>query len=114
MTGFNLLRNDGNGGSLTTYVNQSFIANKPSLTQYKDIFLPTDTGKQFRYRLQVLNAESITSSTVNSFILADVPNKPNVLPWKVVGNSDSTSLNIMIQPFTQNQTGGSMITSYQI
>lgn len=51
---------------------------------------------------------------MSAFILADVPDKPTVVPWKVIANSDSTSLDIMIQPFTPSQNGGSMITSYQI
>lgn len=36
LTGFNLYRDDGNGGSVTTEVDSAAIRDRPSLTEYKD------------------------------------------------------------------------------
>lgn len=83
LTGFNLFRDDGAGGLIQTEVDPTTINDKPSLTQHEMIFLPIDTGKQFRYQLKVSNTEGSQLSTVAAFIIADVPDKPTVLPQKV-------------------------------
>jgi hypothetical protein len=46
-------------------------------------FLASETGKQFSYQLKVSNAEGSALSRVAAFILADVPDKPTILPVKV-------------------------------
>lgn len=77
-------------------------------------FLSADTGKQFRYQLKVSNVEGSTISRVAAFIIADVPDKPTQVPWKVLESSDNTSLHIMVLPLAENQKGGTEIIGYQI
>ena len=84
------------------------------MLQHTDQLLSADTGKQFRYYLKVSNAEGSAISRVAAFIIADVPDKPTVIPWKVQDYSDNTSMLVRIQPLTELQKGGSEIISYQI
>ena len=46
------------------------------------------------YKVKVSNIEGSSLSRVSSFIIADVPDKPNILPWKV--QTDNQSLDIMV------------------
>jgi hypothetical protein len=112
LTGFNLYRDDGNSGSITTEVDSADIRERPSLVEHKNLFVSGDTGKQFRYQLQVNNVEGSMISRVAAFVIADFPDKPTLVPWKVQENSDNTSLDIMIEPFEDSQNGGTEITGY--
>jgi hypothetical protein len=49
LTGFNLYRDNGAGGSITVEVDPNLIESRPSLTQHNLVFLPADTGKMFRF-----------------------------------------------------------------
>lgn len=47
------------------------------------LFLAANTGKQYRYQLRVNNDEGSAISRVAAFIIADVPDKPTILPQKI-------------------------------
>ena len=49
LTGFNLYRDNGAGGSISIEVDPLAIDSRPSLTQHNLVFLPADTGKLFRF-----------------------------------------------------------------
>ena len=82
MTGFNLYRDDGSGGLITTEVDPAVINGKPSLTSHEILFLAANTGKQYRFQLKTNNDEGSAISRVAAFILADVPDKPTTPPQK--------------------------------
>ena len=52
------------------------------------LFLASETGKRYRYQLKVSNTEGSSISLVASFIIADKPDKPTILPIKIQENSD--------------------------
>jgi hypothetical protein len=112
--GYNLFRDDGEQGGIVTEVDASAINGKPSLLQHQIIFLASETGKQFRFQIQTSNVQGSVISSVASYVLATVPNQPSDIPSKVLKGSNSTSLRIKVQPFTDAQTGGDPILGYQI
>lgn len=51
-------------------------------------------------------------SRVSEQLLADYPDKPTTLPWKV--GTDHDTLTIQVEPFDDSTNGGSTILAYQI
>jgi hypothetical protein len=76
------------------------------------VFLAQDTGKQFRFQLQVNNVEGSAVSTVATFVLADYPSKPSQVPTKIQSGSDSSTLQIQVAVFDTTLNGGSVILGY--
>lgn len=73
---FEIFRDDGNGGSITTSV-----ANATGSIYKQTVTLAAGSeGKLFRIKVVASNAIGIVESSSLSFVLADIPDKPTPKP----------------------------------
>ena len=83
ITGFQLYRDDGQAGLISTEVDAASIRDRPHLTQHSVVLDESLKGKQIRFQLKVINLEGSQFSSIAAFIIADVPDKPQTVPEKV-------------------------------
>lgn len=111
-TGFQLLIDDGNGGTLTA-TNSADIEGKPYLRSYTITFTDsTATGKTFRIRLKAFNSVGSVLSPIVSVVLAQVPSTPSTGPTLSLANTDASQIGLTWSAVTND--GGSAITSYEL
>ena len=111
VTGFGLLRDNGNGGDITTSVDSGTISGNPNLFEYK-VTLAGLTGKLVRFQLQVTNEMGTTTSI--GYLAALVAGLPGT-PANIVALSDNisgTQIAFMIPEVTDD--GGSSIETFQV
>jgi hypothetical protein len=114
LTGFHLYRDDGNDGLISIEIDPLAINDIPTLNNHQVTFSSSDTGKQFRFRLSVDNAEGTSISRVAAFIIAQVPDKPISVPTFDIAESDANNMLIYIEPFSDAMSGGSAVLGYEI
>ena len=110
VTGFGILRDDGNGGDITTSVDSGTISGNPNLFEYT-VTLAGLTGKLVRFQLQVTNEMGTTTSI--GYLAALVAGLPGT-PANIVALSDNisgTQIAFMIPEVTDD--GGSSIETFQ-
>ena len=73
-----------------------------------------DTGKTYRFQIEVFNFEGTKTSNIATYIIATVPDKPSSSPHLDVTQSDGEKLKIYIDEFLDSQNGGADIISYEI
>ena len=111
VTGFGLLRDNGNGGDINTFVDSGTILWNPNLFEYT-VTLAGLTGKLVRFQLQVTNEMGTTTST--GYLAALVAGLPGT-PANIVALSDNisgTQIAFMIPEVTDD--GGSSIETFQV
>jgi hypothetical protein len=60
---------------------------------------PTDTGKTYRFQIEVFNYEGTKISNIATYIIATIPDKPTNAPYVDVTQSDGEKLKILIDEF---------------
>lgn len=75
--GYKLYRDQGDLTSeVTIPVDPSYFENKPFLNSYNVLLTPTDTGKTYRFTIEVFNYEGSKTSNIATYIIATFPDKP--------------------------------------
>lgn len=74
----------------------------------------SDTGKTYRFVIEVFNYEGTKTSNIATYIIATFPDKPLNAPQVDVTQSDGGKLKIYIDEFLASMSGGADIISYEI
>lgn len=106
-----MLRDDGNGGAITTQVDSATLATNPNIFEHT-VTLSGFTGKLVRFQLQVSNEMGTTTSTgYLTALVAGLPGTPaNILAI----TSEVTGSQIAFTIPETTDDGGSSIETYQV
>lgn len=85
LTGYELNRDDGAGGAITTQV----ATFEPQELEGTITLTSSETSKTYRVQIIAYNAAGSVTSGIGSFVLADVPEKPAVPTYDSASTSDS-------------------------
>ena len=78
------------------------------------VLASSDTGKTYRFQIEVFNYEGTKTSNIATYIIATVPDKPANAPHLDVTQSDGGKLQIYIDELLDAESGGADIISYEI
>jgi hypothetical protein len=112
---YKLWRDSGSPLSdIDVQVDPSNFDNKPFLNSYNVVLASSDTGKTYRFQIEVFNYEGTKTSNIATYIIATVPDKPANAPHLDVTQSDGGKLQIYIDELLDAESGGADIISYEI